>query len=151
VADEIYQVGGILAVMNRKGACEPDVLGVLAQEPRADRVERARPHRLDRCGGAGPREATENAVDPPRHLRGGAAREGEQHDAARVGAVIDQEGDTVRERRRLARPGPGDDEQRTSLAHRRAAMLGGPTLLRMKVFEAPRRHRPESPLCTNGD
>ena len=51
----------------------------------------------------------------------------------------------------LARAGPGDDEQRTGLANRRAAVLDGTALLRIEFFEAPRRHRPESPVCTNGD
>ena len=39
VAEEIHQVRGILAVMDRKGAVESDLVGVLAQEPGADRVE----------------------------------------------------------------------------------------------------------------
>ena len=54
VPDQIHQVGGILAVMDGEGARKPDVLGVLAQEPRADGMERSRPHRLGRRGGACP-------------------------------------------------------------------------------------------------
>ena len=49
----------------------------------------------------------------------------------------------MRERRGLARAGPGDDEQRTGLANRRAAVLDGAALLRIEFFQAPRRHRPE--------
>ena len=56
--------------------------------------------------------------------------------------------DAMRERVGLARAGAGDDEQRTGLANRRAAVLDGAALLRIEFFEAPRRHRPESPVCT---
>jgi hypothetical protein len=97
------------------------------------------------------RESAQEAVDPPRHLRGGTAREGQEHDAARVGAVLDQERDTMCQRRGLARTGSGDDEQRPGLANGRTAVFGGTALLRIEFFEAPRRHRPESSVCTNGD
>jgi hypothetical protein len=30
-------------------------------------------------------------------------------------------------------------------------VLDGAALLRIEFFKAPRRHRPESPVCTNGD
>ena len=59
-----------------------------------------------------PEHLAADALDPARHLGGGAAREGHQQDAARVGAVDDQMRDAVRERVGLARAGAGDDQQR---------------------------------------
>ena len=67
-------------------------LGVLAQQPRADGVERSRPASRSVAAAALARaRPLQDAVDPPRHLRGGAAREGQQQDAVRVGAVHDQD------------------------------------------------------------
>ena len=43
VPDEVHQVGRILAVVDRERGVDPDLLGILAQQPRADGVERARP------------------------------------------------------------------------------------------------------------
>ena len=43
MADQIHQVGGVLAIVDREGAIEPDLLGVFAQQPGADRVEGAGP------------------------------------------------------------------------------------------------------------
>ena len=43
VANQIHEVGGILAVVDGEGALEPDGLRVFAQQPRADRVKRAGP------------------------------------------------------------------------------------------------------------
>ena len=55
-----------------------------------------------------------DAFDSARHLGGGAAREGEQQDAAGIDAVDDEVGDAMRHGVCLARPGAGDDEQRTT-------------------------------------
>ena len=46
------------------------------------------------------------------HLGGGAARECQQQDAVRIGAVHDQMRDTMRQRVGLARARPRDDQQR---------------------------------------
>ena len=62
-----------------------------------------------------------DALDAPRHLRRGAAREGHQQDAARIGAVDDQMRDAVRQRVGLARAGAGDDQQRPGDTARRHA------------------------------
>ena len=68
--------------------------------------------------------ARRDALDPPRHLGGGAAREGQQQDAARIGAAHDQVGDPVRQRVGLARAGAGDDEQRPCVMLDGAPLLG---------------------------
>ena len=54
----------------------------------------------------------EDAADAALHLERGAAREGQQEEARRIGAGQDQAGDARRERQRLARAGAGDDQQR---------------------------------------
>jgi len=50
--------------------------------------------------------------------------------------------DAVRERAGLARARAGDDEKRASFVERRAAVLDGATLLRIKFVKARRRHGP---------
>ncbi len=43
MADQIEQIGGVLAIVNGEGAIESDALGVFAQKTRADGVEGSRP------------------------------------------------------------------------------------------------------------
>ena len=71
----------------------------------------------------------EDRLDAAQHLGGGAAREREQQDAPRVGAALDEVGDAVHERGRLAGAGAGDDEQRS------VAVLGGGELLGVELDE----------------
>ena len=75
-----------------KSGGRPIVAPVQAQEPRRHRVERAAPDRARRRAAGrsapSPAAAAQQPVDPPQHLLGGAAREGEQQDAARVGMPL---------------------------------------------------------------
>ena len=48
----------------------------------------------------------ENTVDPSRHLRRGAPRKSQQHDAARIGAIVDEMNDAMRQRAVLPEPAP---------------------------------------------
>ena len=96
---------------------EADRLGIEAQKAVGDGMEGAGP--CDRAGEIG-MAAGADPLDPAGHLLGGAAREGEQQDAPRVGAAQDQMGDAMRERVGLARAGAGDDQERPS---RRGAAL----------------------------
>ena len=114
VPHQVHQVGGILAVMDREGGIEADLLGIFAQQPRADAVERARPRSARRpsTARAVAQHLARDALDAPRHFGRGAAREGHQQDAARIGAVDDQMRDAVRQRVGLARARAGDDQQR---------------------------------------
>ena len=61
---------------------------------------------------ARPKRRCDDALGPALHLGGGAAREGQQQDAAGIGAVDDQVGDAMGQRIGLARPGAGNDQQR---------------------------------------
>ncbi len=132
VADEVHQVGGILAVVDGEVRLEPDLRGVFAQEPRADGVEGAGPaqgfrHRPRLCaehGGA-------DTLDAAAHLGRGPARKRQQHHAARVGAVRDQMRDAVRQRVGLAGAGAGDDQKRRKAVV--AAVLDSATLVGIEV------------------
>ena len=64
---------------------------------------------------AAPSACADDPLDAPRHLRGRAAREGQEQDAPRIGAVDDEVRDAVREGVGLARAGAGDDEERCAL------------------------------------
>ena len=74
-----------------------------------------------------------DALDALGHLRCGAAREGHQQDAARIGAVDDQMRDAVGQRVGLAGAGAGDDQQRPGDAA--VAMLDGQALLGIELGE----------------
>ena len=74
-------------------------------------------------------------LDAPRHLGRGAAREGHQQDAARIGAVDDQMRDAVGQRVGLARAGAGDDQQRRGRQSPRDAVLDGAPLLGIERLE----------------
>ena len=145
VAHEVHEVGGVLAVVDGEGGLEPDRGGVHPQQPRADGVEGAGP--ADGVAGAGLRLAErggDDALDAALHLGRGPAGEGQQQDAAGIGAVDDQVGDAVGERVGLARAGAGDDQQRAGDvgALARDAVLDGAPLLRIEAFEIARaRHR----------
>ncbi len=72
-----------------------------------------------------------------RHFGCGPAGEGQQENAAWIGAVDDEMGDTMRERVGLARSGPGDDQQRRSRVEPPAvdAVLDRLSLLGIELLE----------------
>ena len=111
VADEVDEVGGIAPVVDGEGRVEADLGRAFAQEPRADGVEGAGPRQRARLGAPSGR-AGDDPLHPAGHLGGGAAGEGEEQDATRIGALDDQVRHPVGERVGLARAGPGDDEER---------------------------------------
>jgi hypothetical protein len=120
VAHEIHQIGGIAAIVDGESRRKANRFRIFAQEPRTDGVEGAGPryrtcHRIGDCGAAALHRAGENAADPAGHLDRCAPREGQQHDAARIGAALDQMRNPVRQGRGLARAGAGNDEQRSRL------------------------------------
>ena len=133
--DQVDQVGGVLAVMDRERRIEADLLGVVAQQPGADAVEGAGPgQRVGHDAGVVAHDLARDALDPPRHLGGGAARKRHQQNAARVGAVDDQMGDAMRQRVGLAGAGAGNHQQRrggNAVGHP-DAMLDGPPLFRIE-------------------
>ena len=120
---DVEKIGGILAVVDGELRIEPDGGRIVAQQPRADAVERAGP--VEGAGeraGRGAQHLAGDAPDAPRHLGGGAARERHQEDAARVGAADDEMRHAMRQRAGLARAGAGNDQKRPGAMRDGAAL-----------------------------
>ena len=99
--------------MDRETRIEPQRARVLTKEARADPMECAGPFKaFDQATRAFAQHLARDALDPTRHLGGGAAREGQHQDAARVSAVDQVVRHTVRQRVGLARASARDDEER---------------------------------------
>ena len=124
----MHEVLGVAAVHDREVGLHADVPRVDAEQAGGGGVEGAAPDALRRAAGA-VAARREDRLDPAQHLGGGAARERQQQDAARVGAARDEVGDALHERGRLAGAGAGDDEQRS------VAVLGGGELLGVELDE----------------
>ncbi len=83
-----------------------------------------------------------DALDPARHFGGRAARKRHQQDAAGVGAIDDEVGNTMGERIRFARPGAGDDQEWpcNRFAGCGYAKFDGIALSIIQFFQIGRRH-----------
>ena len=101
--DAAHEGALVVGVEDGEVAGEAEQAGVAAQHAVGDVVERAAPE----AGG----EAARGLVGAREHLAGGAVGEGEQEDAVRRDAALDEVDDAVDERAGLARPGGGEDEQ----------------------------------------
>ena len=112
--DQVHQVGGILAVVDGEGGIEPDLLGIFAQQPRADGVERAGPGQRVGHDARRSRPRTDRAMRSTRRVISAAARREKVSSRMRlgIGAVDDQMRDAMGQRVGLARAGAGDDQQR---------------------------------------
>ena len=127
--DLLHQRLLVVRVVDDEAAVDPDGRAVLAQDPRAQRVERAG---LDVAAAL-----ADEADDPLAQLRGGLVGEGDGQDPERRHALDpDQVGDPVGQDPRLAGARAGQDEQRTLGGRDRASLLrierlddlGGPFL-----------------------
>ena len=93
----------VVAVEDGEGTGVADVLGMAAEDARADGVE-----------GAGPERGSvvrSELADTLGHLAGGFVGESEQQDLAGIEAVIQQPGHAVSESPGFPGPGSGDDER----------------------------------------
>ena len=143
VPGEVHQVGAILAVVDGEIDVEPDLLGIDAQQARADAVKRAGPgQRVCHDCRIRPDNVFADTLDPSRHFRGGTSGKRHQQDAAGIGAIHDQMRNTVGERVGFARTGPGDDQQRSGRVPflQPNAMLHRPALLFVELFQIGNRH-----------
>ena len=131
MADQIHQVGGILAVMDGEGRLQSDPGRVFAQQPRADGMEGAGPgqHARERTRETSAQRSARqpvraegllaDALHPPCHLDGGAPRKRHQKDAAGIDAAGDQMHHAVGEGAGLARSRPRDHQEgRRGVGHR---------------------------------
>jgi hypothetical protein len=142
VADEIDEIGGILPVVNGERTVETDLRRVFANEPGADGVKSAGPgERLRHDRRTPARDFRGHALDPARHLGGGAAREGQEHDSAGIDAVGDEMAHPVRQGVGLAGAGTGNNQERAGLSEHRPAVFHGAALLRIELCEIGCSHR----------
>ena len=146
MAHEVHQVGESSRSWMVKAGSSPIACAYM-RSSRAPTAWKVPDQRMGlRAPPAGsPSAAGDDALDPALHLGRRAAREGEQQDAAGVGAVHDQVRDPVGERVGLARAGAGDHQQRAGNVRAPAgdAVLDGAALLRIEAFESSAR--PTSP------
>ena len=147
VAHEVHQIGRVLPVMDGKARAEPDLFGIFAEKPGADGVERARPGQR-RAGdrGAEPRHASGDILHAARHFGRRAAGEGQEQDAAGIGAGKNEVRDAMRQRVGLAGAGAGDDEERAGFFGTASArsMDDSRTLLRIEFLQPGSFHAGES-------
>ena len=93
------------------------MLGLAAQQPGAQRVERRDPHR--------PAVAIEQPLDPRAHLLGGLVGEGDGEDLVGTGVPLEhQPGDAMGDDPCLPGAGAGEDQQRAVDVHDRGPLFG---------------------------
>ena len=80
----------------------------------------------------------DDALGAPLHLGGGPAREGQQQDAAGIGAVDDQVRDAVRQGAGLAGARAGNHQQRARRCWRRSPATPCSTARRCSGFKVSR-------------
>ena len=142
--DQVDQVGRILTVVNGEGGIDPDLVGIFAQKPCTDTVERAGPgQRIDYGAGAASHNLSRDALDAAGHFSRGAARKGHQQDTAGIGTVDDQMGDPVGHGVGLPGTRAGDYQERGAWrsAFHLDAMLDGSSLFPIERFEIGDSHR----------
>ncbi len=117
LADRIDEVGGVATIEDREVRVEVQVPGVVAQQPRADRMEGAGPlhalqHRLADAGDRLVQRLLDDVARAAAHLERGTARERQHQDPARIDAVDHEVCHPRGQRAGLAGAGSGDDQQR---------------------------------------
>ncbi len=114
VPHEVHQIGGVFAIVDGERRHEPDEIGVIAQQPRADAMKRAGPGEPLRDRALAAERVDRDARHAPRHFEGRAAQERQQQNAMRIRALHQQMRDAMRERVGLARSRARDHEQRAT-------------------------------------
>ena len=151
LALDIHQVGRVAAVQHAERRIEAETVCVLADQPVADRVKRARPRQAHVCrrrrSSAGScHRRGDDALRAASHLESGAPGEREQQQALRRYPGEQQVRDAMRKRAGLAGPGTGNHEQRRckhATAGRRLAAGCSLALRGIQVGEGFRvGHRP---------
>ena len=128
--------------MDRERGVEANFERIFAQKPRADRMERAGPGKgVCHHTGLRAQHLGRDALDTALHLRRGAAREGEQHHAARVDARHDEMRHAVRQRVGFAGAGACNDQQRCYLFEVTASVFDGAALVGIESGEIRRGPR----------
>jgi hypothetical protein len=144
MSDQVDQVGRILTIVDGEGGIDPDLVGIFAQKPSTNTVERSSPgQRIDDGAGAAAHNLSCDTLNAPDHFGRGAARKGHQQDAAGIGTVYDQMGHPVGHSVGLPGTRAGDDQERRA---RRAvlrldAILDGSSLFTIQGLEIGDGHQ----------
>src|SRR5437868_15544834 len=98
--NQVHQIGRVLTVVYGESGSDPDLVGILAQKPSADTVERSGPGQRFgyEAGAAAAHDLSCDTFHTPGHFGRGAARTGPQQDPAGVGPVDEQMGDAMGQR-----------------------------------------------------
>ena len=117
--DHVHQIGRVLAVVDGEGGIKSDPVGIFAQEPGADTMERSCPgQRVGHGPGAVADDLPRDALNAPGHFGGGATRKGHQQYPAGIGTIDDQMGHPVCQGVGLSGTRAGDDEERADPVRR---------------------------------
>jgi hypothetical protein len=122
--------------MNREGPIKADLVGVFAQETRADGVKRAGP---GQCASHDARilarDLRRNPLDPADHLGRRPAGKRQEQNPAWISALDNQVRHAMGQRVGLARAGARNDQERVgaAISLRPDAMFDGPSLLRIEL------------------
>ena len=122
--------------MNGEGPIKADLVGVFAQETRADGVKCARPgQRTSHDAGILAHDLRRNPLDPADHLSRRPAGKRQEENAAWIGALDNQVRHAMRQRVGLARAGARNDQERfgEAVSQRPDAMFDGPSLFRIEL------------------
>ena len=136
MSHQIHQVGGILSIMNREGSIKADLVGVFAQETRADGVKCARPgQRASDNTSILPHDLCGNPLYPADHLGRRPAGKRQKQNPAWIGSLDNQMSHAMRQRVGLARPGARNDQEwfGGAVGLRPDAMFDGPSLFRIEL------------------
>jgi hypothetical protein len=134
--DQVHEVRGVFAVVNREGGVQADLFGVLTQQPRADAVVGAGPgQRVRHDPGVVAHHLACDAFDPLGHLGCGSPRKRHQQDPAGISSLNDQMGDPMGEGVGLSGPRSCDHQQRRRGQSAGGAVLDSPSLLGIEGFE----------------
>ena len=142
VAEQVHEVGTILAVEDGEGGVEADVMGMQPEEPGADGMEGPRPGQGRRRRAALVSGPGRDPLDPALHLGRRPAGEGQQQDPLGRHALADQKGDPMGQGIGFTRACAGDDEKGRRVVRPGAgpaiaqAMPGGPPLCGVQILHA---------------
>jgi len=112
----VEQVFGVFAVGNGEVASVAEAVGVQAQDTDTNGVKGAAPKIHD--------TAAEQVSDPFHHFAGRLVGEGQQEDAVGRDSVLDEPGDAIRQRARLACARTGKDQAGPRLCGDGLILLG---------------------------
>jgi hypothetical protein len=141
---QIHQIGGIFSIVDGEGGIDPDLVGVFAQQPSADTVERPGP---GQCVCHNPASVADSmsrdSLHTPRHFGRSAARKGHQENPAGICTVDDQMCNAMRQGICLPGARARDDEDRYTRGGVLIldAVLDGSSLLRIERLEVGSGHR----------